>query len=67
MVKKYWIEGFRFRMNKYESEETSAGTTTTFDNDGGIELGVNLRGWFPTKANCCSSCFRFFNLQLSAE
>ncbi|HEY3251149.1 MAG TPA: hypothetical protein VGK25_08525 [Ignavibacteria bacterium] len=51
-MKKGWIEGVvRFRMNKYKNEQIPpSGTTTTLENDGGIELAVNLRGWFNTKS-----------------
>lgn len=50
MMKKGWVEGtIRFRMNKFKNESTTAGVTSTTENDGGIELGVNLRGWFYGK------------------
>jgi hypothetical protein len=50
-MKKGWIEGvIHFRMNKYESETITSSTTTTADNDGGLEIGVALRGWFNTKS-----------------
>ena len=47
MMKKNWIEGaVNFRMNKYSNIYTLGTTTSTTENTGGIELGVNLRGWF---------------------
>lgn len=50
-MKKGWFEGVvHFRMNKYKNEIIDTNITTTTDNDGGIELGVGLRGWFPTKS-----------------
>jgi hypothetical protein len=50
-MKKGWIEGtVHFRMNKYEREIIDTAITITDDNDGGIELGVALRGWFNTKS-----------------
>jgi hypothetical protein len=50
-MKKGWVEGVvRFRMNKFENEAIDTNITTVIDNDGGIELGVALRGWFPTKS-----------------
>jgi hypothetical protein len=53
MIKKGWIEGaVRFRMNKYSDETTIGGTTTTRENDGGIELGAGFRAWiYPTKGS----------------
>jgi hypothetical protein len=50
-MKKGWIEGtVRFRMNKYEQETIDTALTTIRDNDGGMEIGVALRGWFNTKS-----------------
>ena len=53
LIKKGWIEGsFKFRMNKYKDETTLGGTTTTRENDGGIELGAGFRGWiYPAKGS----------------
>lgn len=53
MIKKGWIEGnVTFRMNKYKTENTVGSTTATSENDGGIQLGVNLRGWiYPSKGS----------------
>jgi hypothetical protein len=53
MIKKGWVEGaFRFRMNSYKNETTIGGTTTTSENDGGIELGAAFRGWiYPSKGS----------------
>ncbi|MEM4267181.1 MAG: hypothetical protein QW404_03955, partial [Candidatus Nanoarchaeia archaeon] len=51
MLKKGWVEGmFKFRMNKYKDETTLGGTTTTQENDGGMEFGAGFRGWiYPAK------------------
>ena len=47
MKRNNWLEGnIRFRMNKYSNIFTTGATTSTTDNTGGTELGVNLRGWF---------------------
>jgi hypothetical protein len=53
MIKKGWIEGaIKFRMNKYKSESTQGSTTSTVDNDGGIELGAGFRAWiYPSKSS----------------
>lgn len=53
MIKKGWIEGaFNFRMNKYKNENTVGSTTSTQENDGGIQFGANFRGWiYPTKGS----------------
>lgn len=46
MIKKGWIEGaIGFRMNSFKSEVTSGTTTTTIDNDGGIQLNAGFRAW----------------------
>ena len=53
LIKKGWIEGtVKFRLNKYKDETTLGGTTTTRENDGGIELGAGFRGWiYPSKGS----------------
>jgi len=53
MIKKGWIEGtVKFRMNGFKNEATSTGSTATIDNDGGMEIGANFRGWiYPTKGS----------------
>lgn len=53
MIKKGWVEGnFTFRMNKYKSETTVGSTTSTLENDGGIQFGANIRGWiYPSKGS----------------
>lgn len=47
-VKKGWVEGVvTFGMNKFKDVTTvgDPSVTTTTENDGGIDLGVNLRAW----------------------
>jgi len=47
-----WIEGVaKFGMNGYKREATVGTTTTTVENSGGTEIGVNLRGWFVANKN----------------
>ncbi len=53
MIKKGWVEGaVKFRMNGFKNEATSTGASTTIDNDGGMEIAANFRGWiYPTKGS----------------
>jgi hypothetical protein len=53
MIQKGWIEGsFRFRMNGFKNEVTETGFNATTDNDGGMEIGADFRGWiYPTKGS----------------
>ncbi len=52
MVKKGWVEGvINFRMNSYKRTVTDSAATQTWTNDGGIMLGVSLRGWFYPKSS----------------
>ena len=52
MIKKGWIEGaVKFGMNKYKNEITAPGNTTTYENEGGIELGANFRAWIYPKTS----------------
>ena len=44
-----WVEGsVDFKLNHYKRVVTNSNpsSSTTWDNTGGMELGVNLRGWF---------------------
>lgn len=52
LIKKGWVEGaVKFGMNKYKSENTSAGNTATFENEGGIDLSAGFRAWIFPKTN----------------
>lgn len=53
MIKKGWVEGtINFRMNGFKNEASSTGSTAIIDNDGGMEIGANFRGWiYPTKGS----------------
>jgi hypothetical protein len=65
MIKKGWIEGnVTFRMNKYKTENTVGSTTATSENDGGIQLGVNLRGWiYPSKGSKVAVVLKLIQVQ----
>lgn len=50
MMKKNWVEGVvDFRMNSFKREVTDSGSSSTWKSEGGIQLGVGLRGWFYAK------------------
>jgi hypothetical protein len=53
MIKKGWIEGaVKFRMNSFKNEVVTGGTTSTVENDGGMEIGVGFRAWiYPSKGS----------------
>lgn len=52
MMKKGWVEGVvNFRMNSYKKDLTASGTTSTWKSEGGIQLGVELRGWIYPKSS----------------
>jgi len=53
LIKKGWVEGaIMFRMNSYKNDSSFTGFSSVSDNDGGMEFGVNLRGWmYPTKGS----------------
>ena len=51
-MKKWWIEGVvDFRMNSYKRDLVSSGTTSNWKSEGGIQLGVALRGWIYPKSS----------------
>lgn len=42
-----WTEGaIDIKINKYESQRVDTTSTTTFENSGGLEMNVFLRGWY---------------------
>lgn len=52
MIKKGWIEGaVKFGMNKYKNEITMPGSSQTYENEGGIDIGANFRAWIYPKKN----------------
>ena len=52
IIKKGWVEGaVKFGMNKYKNEVTMPGNTTTYENEGGIDLAANFRAWIYPKNN----------------
>lgn len=53
MIKKGWVEGaVMFRMNKYSAEYVDSASTTTIENEGGMEIGARFRAWiFPSKGS----------------
>lgn len=52
MIKKGWVEGVvNFRMNSYKRDVTAGSTTTSYKSSGGVNLGVNLRGWIYPKTS----------------
>lgn len=52
MIKKGWVEGVvNFRLNSYKRDLTSTGTTSSWKSEGGMQLGVALRGWIYPKTS----------------
>src|SRR5205085_7285166 len=52
MKKNSWVEGnVLFRMNSFKRTITDSGTSAIWKSEGGIQLGVELRGWFYPKSS----------------
>lgn len=52
MKKGSWVEGnVLFRMNSFKRTITDSGSSAEIKSEGGMQIGLDLRGWFYTKSS----------------